>query len=359
MNTSIATAWQNPIIGFNSSNDNYITKYIPMGTWGLYVGYFTQLNGYNYNRIIALNNDGTLYTRFTNNIGTGFNDVVFNATFKDGYFYLIGGFTSYNGTTQTRVIKLGTDGIRDSSFANNTAFTALLRGVDVDSSGYVYVTGDDNKLTCINTNGTTNWTKTLSSRGRRIAITGNNGILIGDFTTYGGTGKNRIVGFVNSDGSINATFNVGTGFGASAEAMTLDYSGNVWIVGGFTAYNGTTSTRIIKLNATTAAIVYSTATGLNSYTFDITYNDGKLYLGSDSTSYNGTTITRGGLVIDDDGIKNSIFTPKAVNGTSHAVFISSDTNGRIIISGSFLTYDGVTVNRIIQTNMDGTIAVKV
>jgi hypothetical protein len=73
-------------------------------------------------------------------------------------------------------------------------------------------------------------------------------IFVGVFTSYSGIPFNRIVR-INSDASIDDTFNIGTGFNNGAEVVSIQPDGKILVGGGFTSYNGTPANKIIRLNS--------------------------------------------------------------------------------------------------------------
>jgi hypothetical protein len=69
----------------------------------------------------------------------------------------------------------------------------------------------------------------------------------GNFTLYNGVTRNRIVR-LNSDGTIDNAFNIGTGFtGDTLTTMILQPDGKILVGGNFTSYNSTTRNRITRL----------------------------------------------------------------------------------------------------------------
>ena len=70
----------------------------------------------------------------------------------------------------------------------------------------------------------------------------------GNFTSYNGTPRNRIAR-LNADGSLDASFNPGTGANSSVYALALQPDGKLLIGGDFTAYAFTPRTRLARLYA--------------------------------------------------------------------------------------------------------------
>jgi uncharacterized delta-60 repeat protein len=135
-------------ISFNSSNlgFNGVVRDIFVQSDGkiLVGGDFTTFGGVTYNRIIRLNSDGTVDGTF--NIGTGFNRGVYSlGQDLDGKILVgsIGAFaTTYNGiSVPGGIIRLNTDGSRDISFDTGTGINGTVRKIKVLSDGKIFVGG--------------------------------------------------------------------------------------------------------------------------------------------------------------------------------------------------------------------------
>ena len=78
-------------------------------------GYFSEYNGVAANGIIRLNSNGSIDTSFV--IGTGFNSLVYSIAIQDDGKILVGGyFSEYNGVSANGIIRLNSDGSRDTLF---------------------------------------------------------------------------------------------------------------------------------------------------------------------------------------------------------------------------------------------------
>src|SRR5690606_37875042 len=81
---------------------------------------FTTAQGNIVGRIARLNTDGTFDTTF-NTGGAGFNDEVNKLFVQSDDKIVVGGFfTTYNGATQNRLIRLDPDGSVDTTFVTGT-----------------------------------------------------------------------------------------------------------------------------------------------------------------------------------------------------------------------------------------------
>ena len=233
-------------------------------------GWFTTYNGSTRNRLVKLNSDGSIDNTF--NVGTGFNGDIYTAKIQsDGKIICGGDFTSYNGTTRNRLVKLNSDGSIDNSFSVGTGFNLFVYKTETQSDG---------KIICG-----------------------------GDFTSYNGTSVSKIVR-LNTDGSIDNTFNIGTGFNNIIYSIKLDSSENILIGGWFTTYNGSTRNRLVKLNSdgTEDSSFYTNLTssgngsGLSGYIISIKLDsNGKILIGGDFTSLNGLNSTSRMIRLNSDG----------------------------------------------------------
>jgi uncharacterized delta-60 repeat protein len=223
-------------------------------------GTFTTFSGASQNRFIRLNTDGSKDTSF--NIGTGFgNSVNSTAIQSDGKILAGGSFSTFTGASQNRLIRLNSDGSKDTSFNIGTGFNNLINSIALQSDGKVLAAGvfttftgeSQNRLIRLNSDGSkdtsfdigTGFGGTVSS----IVIQSDGKVLVGGgFTTFTGESQNRLIR-LNSDGSKDTSFDIGTGFGGTVNSIALQSDGKVLVGGGFTTYQGITSLYSILLNS--------------------------------------------------------------------------------------------------------------
>ena len=330
-------------------------------------------NGASVGRIVRLNSDGTRDTTFTTNTGTGASGTVNSiAVQSDGKILVGGAFTSWNNTRFGRIFRLNSDGTGAetlSSFANNT-----VNSIKVQSDGKILVCGQFTTwngtiagyVVRLNSDGTRDTTFTTNtgtganSSVFRIAIQSDNKILLGgQFSSWNGTTVGRIVR-LNSDGTRDTSFTTNTGTGASStvNSMTIQSDGKILIGGGFTTWNGTAIGRIVRLNSDgtrDTSFTTNTGDGASSTISTIAIqSDGKIVLGGAFTSWNGVTVNR--IVrLNSDGTRDTTFTTNTGTGAnSSVVSIAVQSDGKILIGGGFSTWNGTTVGYIVRLNSDGT-----
>jgi uncharacterized delta-60 repeat protein len=199
----------------------------------------------------------------------------------------------------------------------------------------------------INTASTEVFTSSIQSDGKII--------IGGRFTSYNGVITNGIAR-LNIDGTLDNTFVTGTGTsGAAVYTTSIQSDGKIIIGGDFGTFNGKWVAGIARLNTNgTLDDTFVTGTGFNDYVSTTSIqSDGKIIIGGSFTTFNG--IARNRIArLNSNGTLDTNFSPttgadKDVNTTS----IQSD--GKIIIGGLFTTYNGISRIRIARLNSNGTL----
>ncbi|MCW1148833.1 delta-60 repeat domain-containing protein [Flavobacterium sp. TH16-21] len=353
--------------GFNSD-----TIYIASQPDGKIIvgGTFSTYNGVSANNIIRLNADGTRDTSF--NIGAGFNSTVYTIALQtDGKMLVGGSFASYNDVSSNKFIRLNTSGTRDTSFSSigtlTTGFNNATRATQTQSDGKLIIGGDffefkgvaSNRIVRLNADGTRDASFNIgtgfNNNVNTIALQPDGKVLVGgSFTSYKGVTANRIIR-LNTDGTRDAGFTIGTGFfNGQIFYILLQTDGKIIVGGTFTAYNEVSANYIIRLNADgTRDTSFNIGTGFNGWVKTIALQpDGKVLVGGSFTSYNGLTANRI-IRLNTNGTRDAGFTI-GTGFNSDTIYIASQPDGKIIVGGTFSTYNGVSANNIIRLNADGT-----
>jgi len=324
------------------------------------IGYVDFNSFYHFAR---LNADGTLDATF--NPGKGANGFIWTTALQnDGKIIIGGGFMSYNGTTKNYIARLNSDGTLDATFNSGTGTKGTVRTLALQSDGKIIIGGGfsfyneiaRNNIARLNADGTLDtafnsgmgandfiWTTVLQNDGKII--------IGGDFSSYNGIGRNKIA-CLNADGSLDATFNPGTGINGTVKTTALQSDGKIIIGGGFTSYNGTTRNGIARLNSDgTLDATFNPGTGASGAPYIMTtvstivlQSDGKIIIGGTFRSYNGTT-RKGIARLNTVGTLDTTFDiGTGVNTDVSTAILQSD--GKIIIGGNFTAYNGTGRNRI-------------
>ncbi|WP_144035926.1 delta-60 repeat domain-containing protein [Spirosoma fluviale] len=194
-----------------------------------------------------------------------------------------------------------------------------------------------------------------TSTVQSMVVQGNGKILIGGtFTTYNGTGRNYIAR-LNADGTLDTGFDPGTGPSSTVTSVAVQGDGKILIGGTFTTYNGTGRNYIARLNADGSLDTgFNPGTGANSNVYSMAVQgDGKILIGGTFTTYNGTGrnyIAR----LNADGSLDTGFNP-GTGPSSNVASVAVQGDGKILIGGEFSTYNGTSRNRIARLNADGSL----
>lgn len=236
----------------------------------------------------------------------------------DGKIVYVGYFTSYAGTAANRIIRLNADFSVDDTF--------------------VYGTGFNNDATAL----------AIQSDGKLIVG--------GNFTAYNGTSRNRIVR-LNTDGSLDTTFSIGTGFNASVWSLAVQSDGKIIAGGDFATYSGASRPGVIRLNSNGSIdTTFAAASSVDSTVYQVAIqSDGKVLAGGLFTAYSGVSV--GGLVrLTTAGIIDSTFPTSGVNSGGFLGVYSLDvlSDNKIMIGGNFTTYSGVSSRDLARLNSNGT-----
>ncbi|MFK7895291.1 MAG: hypothetical protein AB8G23_05625 [Myxococcota bacterium] len=335
----------------------------------LYVGgIFTDYDGNPARQVARLNADGSFDSKF--NTGIGFNSSIADiAPATDGSrdIWVGGGFTDYNGTTVPRIVRLNSNGTIDSAFSTGAGFDGSIETIlpAADGSGDVYVGGtfttyqgeSQNRIARLNADGTLDSSFDVGTGldGRvsdiQFAPDGSGDLYVsGSFTTYQGVNRPRITR-INPDGSNDASFATGTGFDASVErlAVARDNSGDIYAIGMFTIFRGNARQNIARVNSDGSNDGdFTPGTGFNGNPQDIALvgdGSGDFYISGDFTAYDGQAAPS--LIrIDAMGTAVNSFDVGSGPNTSF-VFLAptEDQSGNLYIAGTFVSFNGAPVSR--------------
>lgn len=341
----------------------------------LITGHFTTYNGVARPSIMRINPNGTLDLTF--NPGTGTNMRLYAVGMQsDGKFIIGGEFSNYNGAARAGIARVNADGSHDATFNPGTGvegsfFSKSISSLVLQGDGKIVIAGNFtgyngtavNRIARVNTNGTLDATFN-SGTGAEGSINGGNSVLnavtmqsdgkfiiVGDFTTYNGVSR-RGIARVNTDGSLDLTFDPGSGLAwgyISTSAIQTD--GKIIAGGNFGGYNGTAATMLTRLNTdgSVDATFNQGGTGLNNAPSVINIQpDGRILIGGGFTTYNGVTRNRLARLNANGSLDATFATGNGPSaGPNSDVFnIVTQSDGKIIIGGVFTAYSGTARNKL-------------
>jgi uncharacterized delta-60 repeat protein len=310
-------------LGFNS-NTNAVA-FADNGKFFV-AGSFTSFNGVITNRLVKLNGDGTQDTSFS--VGTGAFDG-FDAeplglvVQPDQKVIAVGLFNVYGNPSYqsaSKIIRLNANGTRDTSFSIGTGFVGTPISLALQPDGKI--------------------------------------VICGTFSSYNGTPATRIIR-LNSDGTVDTSFVTGTGFNNSVISLALQPDGKIVLSGDFTSYNGTPASAIIRLNSDgTVDTSFIIGTGFNSTAFLALQPDGKIVLSGNFTTYNGVAVGLGIIRLNANGTRDTSFiTGTGFNaGTNRIPSVQSDGKA-LFPTGNATSYKGVAIGKLNRIDANGNLDV--
>jgi len=179
-------------------------------------------------------------------------------------------------------------------------------------------------------------------------------IVAGRFTQANNVGLNRIARF-NFDGSLDNSFNPGSGADAEITAAVLQPDGRIVVAGRFTSFNGVTHNRVCRLNADGSLDPnFGLGAGIDNSVLALALqSDGRILVGGQFSQVDLTQ--RFNLArLNTNGSVDLTFNPvNGPNGDVNAIVIQP--NGAIIIGGTFIGYNGFARGGIARVLTDGTL----
>ncbi len=286
----------------------------------------------NLGHIVRFTTSGGIDSGFPNGAGLGLTGLstfgAYRATRQgDGKFVVIGDFVSYNGSTANHLVRINANGSIDSSF-------------DAGAGPNIYIVTPH-------------------------SLAGGKTLLFGSFGsnfTYNGAAVAGNIMRLKADGSRDDTFNVGSGFGSSVNAVieipdpesTGGYP--ILVGGGFTTYNGAAAPGIAALDGTGTPLAdFDPGTGvtggnINGFTL---YAPGKIVMFGNFTGYNGTPANHVAIFdLDTGGLDPNFTAPASLDGPVGQVLVQED--GKLIVVGEFST--GAAVRLLANGTVDPTFA---
>jgi uncharacterized delta-60 repeat protein len=341
----------------------------------LIYGAFTHINGVASKNFVRLNSNGAVDPTF--NIGQGFNSSIYNfKVLPSGKILVSGLFNTFNGQPVPPIVRLNPDGSLD------TSFTAVYNyGLPFDTNfvvqpdGKIIVTGDIYSISTggfqgiarINENGSMdnsfNPGTGVNNYISTMLLQPDGKLLIGgSFTTYNGTSRTAVAR-INPNGSLDTSFVANTMRGSfgSVPGFSLQSNNQIIMYGGFDTINNITRKRIARLN-TDGSIDQSFAplfdienlpAGIGSVSSAIVLPDQKIVISGNFYMVN-QTIRLGLAKLNTDGTLDDTFTPSARDiGVIYSIV--SQPDGKKLVGGLFSQVNGKPQFGIARLNADGTV----
>ena len=353
------------IVGSGLNSDVFSVDILPNDQL-LISGIFMEYNGFSIPGVALLNPDGTLDPAF--NPGSSVNGSVYVTVVQEDNQILIGGsFNAYDNYPVKNIVRIQPNGTRDINFSNNSGANENILCSEVLTNGKIIIGGDFTKyndtkqirVCMLNSDGTID-PSFSSGDGPNNSIYSIKSqvdgkiVIGGSFITFHGISAPYITR-LNQNGTIDTSFNIGLGFNAPVQVIEIQDNGKIVVGGDFTKYNGIFANHIIRLNADGSVDpTFDTGTGSNGTIKTIVLTpQSKIYLGGAFTQFNGTYEGHIVRLNEDGSIDNSFVTGNGFIG--QIVDMKLQMNDKLVVAGSFLNYNNEPHNNLIRLNENGTV----
>ncbi|MGI8787576.1 MAG: FG-GAP-like repeat-containing protein [Pyrinomonadaceae bacterium] len=338
-------------------------------------GSFTSANGFQVKNITRLNTNGSIDPAF-NSAGTSAVQNISRingiAILPDGKIAIGGTFDYYGTQIRSKTARLNADGTLDTSY-NNVLGGSAPESVtvnDVQSLGDGKIIraltdpyGLREKIARINTDGTldTTFTGTVYHRGAiyEILAQPDGKILVGGlFAKINGTAHANLAR-LNQDGSVDMSFVASSVANGGVTAISLQGDGKILV--GSTAFG---NNKLVRLNVDGSLdTTFNSQLSYGNFVIWIqeiaVLADGKIIVAGTLGAANGTNVQVARLTMT--GAIDTTFLGTMVGGSGNAggytpiTDLKIQSDGKIIIVGTFTTVNGANRGRIARLNADGTL----
>lgn len=297
----------------------------------------------------------------------------------DGKILIGGRFDTYNGASRVAIARLNSDGSLDTSF-NSPFVDADISAIAVQPDGKILVAGgidlyynsvDHYDVARLNADGTVDTSFNSAGEGvgqgsaralafYRAGILKGKILIAGRFALYNGITRNNVAR-LNFDGSLDTSFDPGTGPDISVTTMAIQANDKVVIGGVFNSVAGYPRHRAARLNPNgTLDTTFDPQTpdsvvdGVNAIAVQ---PDGKLLFGGDITAWGSSEIPDYAIVrTNPDGTLDPSFLIDANNVFNNGIYaMALQPDGRILVAGAFQSIGGVSREHVARLNNDGTL----
>ncbi len=246
--------------------------------------------------LFRLNANGSLDNTFNPQINNT-SDVRDFQVQSDGKIIAIGRIQFSSGGIQHQLVRLSQNGAFEFSLALTDG---IVLSTKLQTDGKILIGGSFNqvngiargKIALVNPDGSVDTTFNppggANGNVTDIAVQPDGKIVIvGEFTSVNGSSSQRMVGRLNPDGSLDTSFNQSVNY--YLYAVKLQPDGKILIGGGMTSVGGQPINGLARLNVNGSVDnTFQTGTGTNGFVYDIDLQaDNKILFSGDFTKYNG------------------------------------------------------------------------
>jgi uncharacterized delta-60 repeat protein len=329
-------------------------------------GRFLLYNGTSRNHIARVNANGSLDISFDVGTGTEPDTVVYAIALQtDGKILIGGDFTLYNGFPRYGIARLNSNGSLDTTFDPGAGVRGNVLAMAVQPNGKILIAGwfdqydgtDRANVARLNANGSLDTSfdpgQGPDDRVHSLTLQADGKLLIGGYFRAVGSQVRKHVARLNANGSLDTTFNPGAleAEWAIVYAIVVQPNGKILVGGSFSQYDGVDRIGIARANANGSIDpTFDPGSGLNNEVYALALQpDGRVLVAGAFDSYDWGP--RWGIArANSNGSLDTSFDPGAGAGGDSVAAMARQPDGRVLIGGSFTTYDNVARNRIARVN---------
>jgi uncharacterized delta-60 repeat protein len=321
-------------------------------------GDFTHVDNTARNYIARLNGDGSLDTGF--DPGTGPDSGVRAVAVQSDTKVLIGGtFTTVGITPSNYIARLNEDGSLDASFDPGDGPNGAVLAIAVQTDSKVIIGGSFTAvdftprryIARLNADGSldTSFLNGLGGAGdtvHTVALQPDGKVLIGGEFIVVNTTMRRYIARLNSDGSLDTTFDPGKGASDQVRAVTVQPDGKILAGGAFNSFDDASRRRIVRLNADGSVDAnFDPGPGNDNWVRAVAVqDDGKVLIGGTFTIISGTTRPYIARLNVDGSLDVDFGAASMLNGSVRDIVLQDD--GKVLIGGLFTAIDSTPRNRV-------------
>lgn len=303
-------------------------------------------------------------------VGGGASNGIFKMLpLADGRVILGGAFPAYGSFSGRGLVRIWPNGQRDPGFNIGTGVTTRVQELAAGPNGRVYVGGlftsfngtAVGDFVCIDSNGTIDPSFTVgtgfNNEVTALAVYPNGDIVVGGFfNQYKGQSVTQPVR-IFANGQRDTTFNLGgAGTFGIIDAICVQPDNKILVAGTITQYNGQPAGRLIRLNPN----------GSRDSTFDLNLTfshpineiallpDGRILAGGTFSSVNAIPMNRIARILPNGQPDPGFTTGTGFNATVRTVQVTGE--GQIAVGGDFTSFNGIATNRIAVLDTNGNLA---
>lgn len=286
----------------------------------------------------------------------------------DGKLVLAGNFLHVDSLLSPFVARLNTNGSFDTSFDVGAGPDARVNAITLQSENNLLVAGDfasvdgvpRSRIAQLLPDGRLDlrFDPGSGANGRVLVIATNFDrriLLGGEFTTFDGVRRLRIVQLFG-DGEVDPAFDpTGEGFNHAVRALAVQADGRIWAAGEFAYAQGIPSSHIARLNGDGSFdLSFDPGSGADGVVNALALlPDGNIFIAGDFQVFNGVRRVRLARLHADGSVDTTFDPGEGPDAAVHCALLQPD--GSCLVGGEFVLFSGLVRGRLARINANGSL----